>query len=59
MSQNYGRGTNEANAPSVSARERIDHCAYELFSRRHGRRVHLVRPTNMILSHRILLLRRP
>ena len=39
MSQNYGRGTNEAHAPSVSARERIDHCAYELFSRRGVRAV--------------------
>jgi AcrR family transcriptional regulator len=34
MSQKDGGGTNEAHAPSVSARERIDHCAYELFSRR-------------------------
>lgn len=39
MSQKDGRGTGEAHAPSVSARERIDHCAYELFSRRGVRAV--------------------
>jgi AcrR family transcriptional regulator len=39
MAQNHVRGTNEVHAPAVSARERIDHCAYELFSRRGVRAV--------------------